>query len=233
MEDNSERSVDAHETPDSEPRELRAAAAIHDAAAAVRAPDRLRARIEADRRRATPRGRRRTVYGIGLASAVAAVALALVLLLPAGTPGAPSVSEAAALAVRGSAAAAPSSDPQAPDARLDQRVGVLYFPNWSWRFGWTAVGQRSDVLSGRKMLTVFYQGHQSTIAYTIVSGSVLARPDGSVRHLGRLELRLLSVDGRLLVSWRRDGHTCLLSGMGVTATQLERLAAWDDAGSPR
>jgi anti-sigma factor RsiW len=66
------------------------------------APASLRERIEADRARAgrAPQ-RRRAVLGSGLAAALAVLALALVLVLPGGTPGSPSVSQAASLALRG------------------------------------------------------------------------------------------------------------------------------------
>jgi hypothetical protein len=36
----------------------------------------------------------------------------------------------------------------------------------------------------------------------------------------------MSVNSRLVVTWRRAGHTCVLSGMGVTADELEQLAVW-------
>ena len=61
---------------------------------------------------------------------------------------------------------------------------------------------------------------------TIVSGSALPVPAGTVVRKGAERLRTLSVDGRLVVTWRRAGHTCVLTGMGVTADQLEQLAAY-------
>ena len=83
-------------------RERRAVAALA-AVRTDRAPGRLRARIEAERRERTPRGWPRLGIGWGTAAAavVAVAALAVVLLLPAGTPGGPSVSQAASLALRG------------------------------------------------------------------------------------------------------------------------------------
>ena len=40
------------------------------------------------------------------------------------------------------------------------------------------------------------------------------------------ELRTLTLNGRQVVTWRRDGDTCVLSGTGVTAAELQKLAAW-------
>lgn len=212
---------------DLEELERRVVTALQRAAVAERAPARLRARIEADRPGAMAAARRRlALYGATLASSAAVVVVLIVLLLPAGAPGGPSVSEAATIAVRGPTGPGPGPDPRDPVARLDQSVGRVYFPNWaSQTLSWTAVGQRSDQVRGRRMVTIYYQSHSTQIAYTIVSGRALPQPPGRVVRKGPERLRTLSVGGRLVVTWRRAGHTCVLSGMGVTAEQLEQLAA--------
>jgi len=43
-------------------------------------------------------------------------------------------------------------------------------------------------------------------------------------------VRTLILDGRLVVTWRRAGHTCVLSGTAMPAAQLQRLAAWEAPG---
>lgn len=174
-----------------------------------------------------PSGRPRAIHVAGAAClAAACVAAALVLLLPAGAGAAPSVSSVAQLAARGPSSPPPAANPRDPVDWLDQRVGRARFPNWSLRFGLTAVGQRIDRVAGRRVVTVYYQrGRAPAIAYTLVGGPALARPTARVDRAGALELRVLSVAGRLVVSFRRDRHTCVLSGMGVTAPELERLAS--------
>jgi hypothetical protein len=192
-------------------RERRVVAALHQARASDRAPAALRARIEASRPKP---------------AALAAVALALVLALPSGAPGGPSVSDAAALAARGPMQLAPAPDPANPRGRLYQNVGEVYFPNWSTSFGWRAVGARTDQLQGHQAVTVYYEWHGVRIAYTIVSAPALAQPAAHRTVLNGTELRTLTLNGRLVVTWREDGDTCVLSGSGISAAELQKLAAW-------
>jgi hypothetical protein len=207
-------------------RERRVVEALHHARATERAPESLRARIEAARPARRVSARRRFAYAGGLAGALAAVALALVLALPGGAPGAPSVSDAAALAVRGPTQAAPAPDPVSPEAMLRQNVGEVYFPNWGSSLGWHAVGARTDRLGGHHAVTVYYRWREKQIAYTIVSAPALAHPAAHRTWLHGTELRTQVQNGRLVVSWYRAGDTCVLSGRGVTAGELQKLAAW-------
>jgi anti-sigma factor RsiW len=198
-----------------------------------RAPARLRARIEAQQReRRAPLFRLRIAYGAGLAGALAAIALALVLILPAGTPGSPSISQAAALATRGATAPAPGPDPSDPNGQLGQKVGRVYFPDWTKRFGWQPTGQRSDRINGRLADTVYYRWHGKTLAYTIVAAPALSVPHADRTRLGGTELWTLRSGGRLVVTWRRDGHTCVLSSSaGVPTSILQQLAAYRVPGA--
>ncbi len=208
-------------------REHRVVQMLHEARATERAPARLRAAIDARRPTRRVRAQRRVAFGGALAGALAAVALALVLILPAGTPGGPSVSEAAALAVRGIAGPPPAPDSTAPAGRIDDRLGAVYFPDWGQSLGWRAVGQRRDRIGGRLALTVYYgwRGHQ--VAYTIVDAPALAQPSASATTIHGTEYRTLKLGGRLVVTWRRDNHTCVLSGNGIPAPVLRSLASWD------
>jgi hypothetical protein len=149
-----------------------------------------------------------------------------VLVLPGGTPGAPSVSQAAALALRGSAVPAPAADPGDPDTKLVRSVGQVYFPNWASTLGWRGVGQRVDRLNGRLAVTVYYEWRGRQIAYTVLAAPALSQPRAVVSRLDGTELRTLRLNGRLVVTWRRAGQTCLLSGVDVSASELQELAAW-------
>lgn len=207
-------------------RERRVVEVLHEVSSTVRAPAGLRARIEASRPSGPVRARRRVVYGGSLAGALAAAALATVLILPGGAPGAPSVSQAAGLAVLGSASTAPAVDSGTP-SRLKAGVQDLYFPNWGTRLKWPATGQRTDRINGRIAVTVYYGWPPKQVAYTIVGGPALASPNASVTMLGGVELRTLTLHGRVVVTWQENGHTCVLSSAGAPAHALQMLAAFD------
>jgi hypothetical protein len=203
---------------------------IRQATAQSQAPAALRAQIEADRsaRRNRPRV---AVWGTaGLAGSAAVAAVVLGLTLPGGTPAAPSVSQAASLALRGPSAPAPAPDPHYPNVKLARDVQDVYFPNWSGSFGWRAVGQRVDRLGQRTAVTVYYARGKSWLAYTIVGAGVLPQAGGQVSSLAGYELHTLSSGGRTIVTWRRDDHTCVLSARGVPAPILRHLAAWRPSG---
>jgi anti-sigma factor RsiW len=208
-------------------RERRAVELLHRVRATERAPAALHARIDAQRPSAAVRIRRRVTYGTALAGAIAAVALAVVLLLPSGTPGAPSVSDAAALALRGPSLAAPVPDPRAPGQRLKVDVQEVYFPNWARSFNWTAVGQRVDRINGRLAATVYYRWRGHLIAYTIISAPALKPPAASVTTLHGTTLRTFKLGGRWVVTWRRNDHTCVLSSASVSPALMRTLAAWE------
>jgi hypothetical protein len=197
-------------------------------AAVERAPARLRLRIQGQRVSPT-RGSRVAGYG-ALAGAIAAAAVAVVLVLPGGAPGSPSVSQAAGLALRGPSAPAPAPDSADPSAKLADRFQHVYFPNWSATLGWRAVGMRSDRLDGRPTETVYYQRRDGLVAYTIVGSPALSPPSGLVTRLNGFELRAYSLAGRTVVTWRRAGHTCVLSAARLPLQMLQQLAGWRASG---
>jgi hypothetical protein len=208
-------------------RERLAVEVLHQAAT-ERAPDALRASIGVQRAARTARSRRRPAYA-ALAGALAAAVAALALLLPGGTPGSPSVSQAAQLALRGPSSSAPVADPSDPGMKLALRVQGLYFPNWSGTLGWRPVGARRDRLGARPAVTVYYQRSGTIVAYTIVGTPALAQPSAPVTRLGGLDLQALNLRGRAVVTWRRAGHTCVLSASAVPRRVLEQLANWPAA----
>lgn len=200
-----------------------------------RAPHVLRTRIEAQRPSPTRRMRLRIGYGVGLAGGIAAVLLVIALALPGG-PGGPSVSQAAALALKGPAASGPPADPRNPNGRLRLNVRSVYFPNYDWNFGWRSVGERMDTFYGRPAVTVYYGRGSETVAYTIVDLPALPQPSAPVTRINGTEYRTLHLSGRTVVTWRRSGETCIMSGARVSPAILKLLASWDSGrqdASPR
>jgi hypothetical protein len=204
--------------------EILSQARARDRASAV-----LRERIDAgSSARARDRNRR---LGLGalLGVGVAAAAATLVLVLGQNsTPGSPSVSQAAQLALRGASLPAPAPDPSSPQ-KLMAAVGTVQFPNYDASLGATAVGERRDLLAQRHAVTVYYAHGSRRIAYTIVSGPALPRPSGGAAFRGFVALRL---GGRTVVTWRRGGHTCVLSATGVPLRDLLALASWTRGAYP-
>ena len=196
------------------------------------APARLRAQV--DRRRGAGRtagGRRRRVVLGGALAAAASVALALILVLPGAFSGDPSVADAAALAEKPPTKPAPGPVPGAPPL-LRAEVDDVPFPNYAEKFGWKPVGARHDDPSGRSATTVYYQKGDREIAYTIVSGEALEPPaDARSTTRGGVEYRSLRDDGRTVVTWERDGNTCVLSAEAVRPAELLMLADWRGKGA--
>jgi hypothetical protein len=145
------------------------------------------------------------------------------LVLPGGSPGAPSVGQAASLAFRGPVLGAPAVDQTG--TKLNRELEDVYFPNWN-RLGWSAAGQRSDEIGGRKAVTVYYNRGGTEIAYTILSRPVLNWPGAQTRWLRGTKVQSFHLNGRTVVTWRRGNHTCVLSGAGVSTHVLSELAAW-------
>ena len=167
----------------------------------------------------------------GAIAATAAVALALILVLPGAFSGAPSVAEAAALGEKPPTQPAPGAVPGTPQL-LRKQVEEVPFPNYAAKFGWKPVGARQDDPSGRGTTTVFYEKGGRTIAYTIVSGDTLDPPaDARTTTRGGVEFHRFRTDGRAVVTWERDGQTCVLSSEAVPSSELLTLADWRGKGA--
>lgn len=154
--------------------------------ASVPAPSGLRARVARADPVAAPRRGRRFVPALASAGVIAAV-VAIVLATIGSS--APTVAQAASLALRPSTAAAPMGNRGALLPRL--RAAGLPFPYWEDRFGWRASRVRSDSIGGRSATTVFYRHAGLLIGYTIVSGHALATPSSAraiIRDGTRIEL---------------------------------------------
>ena len=218
--------------------ELRAQSYAVDAVRAtedVRAPAALRARVELAHPVERPRRMRLAVAAVGVASGAAAVALALGSSggapEPAPVASAPTAADTAVIGRRAPVAAVPAADENS--ATLPgPRAASLRFPYWQDHFGWKAIGTRHDRVEGRPATTVFYRRRDQTVAYTIVGGAPL-EVGGAARRtvLAGTVLDTFTAHGRRVVTWRRRGHTCVLSSTSAPDSAMQRLAAWRDGGA--
>jgi hypothetical protein len=214
---------DLEQHPVDDARAERGRAMVAAAVAQTHAPLALRERIEAQRR---PRDRRRWALGGSLAGAVAAAVVAIVVATGGGVAE-PTVAKAAQLALRAPTAGAPAVD-RAHPGLLERSVGGVAYPSWQDKFPWKASGVREDKLDGQRAVTVFYDDPSGTrIGYTILAGKPVDEPSGqSFRH-GPERYVLLQQGARKIVTWRRGGHTCVLSApRTVPSERLLALASW-------
>src|SRR4051812_39231905 len=196
--------------------------AVTSAAESTGAPLALKTRVEElgatrGRRKGEQRSGIRTRLGglrwpaAGVAAGAIAVTLAVVMLIGSG-PGIEDVAAAATRTPTGRVAAVPAGS-----KLLKERGADVRFPNFAGKFGWKAVGTRTDEIQGRATRTVFYEKDGKRIAYTVVSGAPLDQPSGADKttYEGTI-IRALRARGFEVVTWRRRGHTCVMSSKDVS-----------------
>lgn len=197
----------------------------------VPAPETLRRAVErevaaARERRgagfAAPRRLRARPFALA-AGALAALVVALAVVLPGSGDG-PTVQEAARVALLPAAAPAP---PARDGGRLlEASVEGIAYPTWSTA-GWRVVGERTDMLAGREIRTVLYRDRRGgRVGYAIAAGDTLSVDGGRVVERHGARIRVLDVDGAVVVTWQRDGHTCILASREVAPARLVALAAY-------
>jgi hypothetical protein len=212
----------------------RGRALIAAAVAETRAPLALRERIEADRGRAAARGagaRRRRLRGLLIPAGGLVAAAIVAVVLVAGGGGAPSVVATAGLAARGPVLPPPAED-EANKALLKSSIEGVPFPYWG-ELKWESVGARDDEIEGRNARTVFYANPKGVrAAYTILGGDAIDPPSDATKRTDKgTELYVIEKDGRRIVTWERNHHTCVLSApASVSEQKLLDLAAWKANG---
>ena len=204
------------------------------AVAETQAPLALRERIEADRQRAVARGagaRRRRLRGLLIPAGGLVAALVVAVVLIAGGGGAPSVLATASLAARGPVLPPPPED-EANEALLQSSIDGVPFPYWG-PLKWESVGARDDKIEGRNARTVYYDNPKGVrAAYTILGGDAVDPPSDARKRTDKgVQLYVVEDKGRRVVTWERDGHTCVLSApLAVPEQKLLDLAAWQGGG---
>jgi hypothetical protein len=202
----------------------RIGAAVRAVSAQVGAPDDLRARIDQDRLRSAQERRRRFRPALAVAGgAIAVLLIALAIVLAPGEPGAPSVADAAGVALSAPTQPAPEVDRGDPRF-VGASIAGIRFPNYAYDSAWRTVGGRTDAVGRRPSQTVVYGLGPARVGYTIVDGEPLDAPPGSrVVKADDTPVWVASIDGALVVSWERSGHTCVLASRTATLPQMLRF----------
>jgi anti-sigma factor RsiW len=168
---------------------------------------------------------RRPVLRLAVAGAAAVAAAVVAAVVLTGGPGAPTVADAARLGTQPATEPAPSAAGEAA-TKLAVAVDGVPFPNLARFAGWRAVGVRHGRIGDRNATVVVYRKDGRRLGYVIVAGAGLVRPSAAeATVIRRVEYQTLQLSGRLAVTWRRGGRTCVLLGQ-ATRRELLRLASW-------
>src|SRR5947199_10244108 len=168
---------------------------------------------------------RRFAPRLALAGALAAAVTAVAVVVLSGGPAGPTVADATRPASEPANGPAPARLVNS-STKLAVNVEGLAFPYLARLYGWHARGARRGRVDGRNATVVFYGKNGKRLAYVIVGGAGLPRPSGAQVTTKRgVEYQTLRLNGRLAVTWRRGGRTCVLSGQ-VTRAELLKLASW-------
>jgi hypothetical protein len=120
---------------------------------------------------------------------------------------------------------------------LDRAVDTVAFPDFK-RFGWRAIGARTDDVAGRRAVTVYYARGERQLRYTIVSGAgdvVAAKgtTDEPVTHGRRTMHLVMGIAGTTTLVLERGDRTVVLTASGsdpaLRRTML-RLASYRAGG---
>lgn len=116
----------------------------------------------------------------------------------------------------------PDRPPPSPVPDPGPRDG---FADFAARAHWEPSGAREDSIEGRTATTVFWDRAGRRVAYTAVSGDPVDAP-GDARRTGRRGVLLRSFDagGRTAVTWDENGHTAVISAIGISRAALYNLA---------
>jgi hypothetical protein len=164
-------------------------------------------------------------WSLPLAAAIAVVAIALVVVLSQGGGTPPSVTEASRVALAPTHGAAPGE--RAGTSELIASVDGVAYPYWEKETSWRAVGARRDVLHDRTITTVAYANARGQrIGYAIAAGDPLPVQGGHTVVRDGTRFRVLRSNGATVVTWLRDGHTCVLASRNVDPNVMVGLASW-------
>ena len=181
-----------------------------------RAPIQLRLHIDEMSRQRSARPVRRIVL-IPAVGMLAAIVLTLLLVLPGGTPGGPTVAQAAALSAQPIKWSPPAPGTSGRSlAKAYARFADVRFPRGLEGGGWMVETWRISSLDGRRILTIYYSRGSQIVSYSIAAAPKLAGQKAG--------FSTFTVTGHAVVSWQESNHSCLLSSAKSSRSALLALA---------
>lgn len=148
---------------------------------------------------------------------------------------------AVGVAVAFASAPGPTDDPLAAIARAQGRpvqhgvvlLGIggapratafgVAFPDLAENLGWRPVGLWGDTINGRRVSTVIYERRGRRLVYSLVDGTPLPAAGRRVSVVGPVVVAI-EAGGRSAVAGERDGHTVVVSGVGIPEVAVIRAA---------
>jgi hypothetical protein len=197
----------------------------------VPAPDSLRNWLADQSAPEQPEKRRRGwafprfAFPAAIGVAAAAIIAILVIAIGGGSSN-PTLGQAAQAGLAASTMPAPT---EAGATTLDVSTAGIPFPYWEHTIGWRAKGARADSFGGRHAFTVYYENMHGgqRVGYTIVTGPPIDVHGGLTVTSHGIPYTFKRVGSARLITWVRNGHTCVIAGQGVTYSTLARLATAD------
>jgi len=91
-------------------------------------------------------------------------------------------------------------------------------------YRWPALGSRVDVVGTHTVATTYYERGGRVLAVSVVSGGPVREPGPVVVTPAGDPVHEISLAGRVILSWRHDGHTIVMSSIAVPSRTLVELA---------
>lgn len=97
------------------------------------------------------------------------------------------------------------------------------FPDLAENLGWRPVGLWADTIDGRRVSTVIYERRGRRLVYSLVDGTPLPAAGRHVSVVGPVVVAI-EASGRSAFAGERDGHTVVVSGVGIPEVAVIRAA---------
>ena len=99
-------------------------------------------------------------------------------------------------------------------------------------YQWSPTGSRVDTIGSHTVATTSFERGGRVLAVSVLSGGPVREPGHVVASPSGVRIHEIGLAGRSILSWRRGGHTVVLSSVAVPEAWLLSLARVLNAGTP-